>query len=160
MYEDSVHEAYWAALHTQVPVTVLAGGLLARADGCLAWVQNVRLYDAGVLFDMSLIVSPARLSELGMPYVNMTGHPGLMDEPPEVETRVVIDGVRTTSADGSLHNAGGDSSPGTSHATWWIPGVPASLVLVGISWPHAAFAGEHVMDAESWPDQIPEVLRI
>lgn len=161
-FDQSLHERVWRAFNSEVPVRADAHGLIARAEGCAAWVDAVDLYSSVLLLRTCLIVTPERAARAGTPHLSLAN--ALSEEDHAVAavvTTIDVDGHTFSEADGTIHHtSAGWSSSGQSHISWWLPSIPARELGVSIRASNLGLAGTVKFDASSWPSRTGPILSL
>jgi hypothetical protein len=161
-FDDLVHQRVWRAFNSEVPVRTGAYGVIARADGCAAWVDAVDVYSSVLLLRTCLIVTPERAARSGTQSFSWTRDMAEGDHAAlAVMTLVEVDGQQFSETDGTLHHgATGSSSSGRSHVSWWLPRVPAGELAVSVRASSVDLAGTIKFDTSSWPLTTARVLSL
>jgi hypothetical protein len=161
-FDDLVPDRVWRAFNSEVPVRTGAYGVIALADGCAAWVDAVDLYSSALLLRTCLIVTPERAARSGTQSFSWTRDIAEGDHAAlAVMTLVEVDGQPFSETDGTLHHgAAGSSSSGRSHASWWLPCVPAGELAVSVRASSVDLAGTIKFDTSSWPSKTARVLSL
>ena len=162
-FDEDLHERVWRAFNSELSVRTDAHGLIARSDGCAAWVDAVDVYSSVARVRTCLIVTPHRAARAGAA-PRFSWIPGL-DEPVDlgasVATAMQVDGHPLSTSDDTLHHtSAGWSSDGMSEASWWMPRIPTSELAVTISVPTLDLEGTVTFDTSSWSARVAQVLSI
>lgn len=162
MTRDDEYAVYWNAASTQMPVTVSDGGAVVITPGFLGWVDNIRAYEDGVTFDSYLLASIDHARWAGVPTPSFTGGMRFDEDPdpPLVEVFVVTEGRRVSSSDGTLHLVGGESSPGSAAASWWLPEIPSGGISVGFALATGGLSGRIELAADAWRQRSSSVRKL
>jgi hypothetical protein len=159
--KDDAHERVWRALNSEVPCRTSAHGLIARAEGCVAWVEAVDLFSTVLRFKTCLIVTPERAAKTGAPYFSFHDDPPDANGAAAVETLVDLGAHQFSQADGTLHSTGGSaSSSGISHVDFWLPFIPSEQLAVRVRASMLDLDGIIKFDASTWPSMTRPILSL
>lgn len=162
-FDEDLHDRVWRAFNSEVPVRTDAHGLIARSEGCAAWVDAVDVYSSVVLVRTYLIVTPHRAARAGTApsFSWIPGPTEPVDLGAIVATAIQVDGHTFNTSDDTLHHtSAGSSSAGMSNASWWTPRIPTSELAVTVSVPTLNLEGTVTFDTSFWPERVAQVLSI
>lgn len=151
------HEQYEQLVRTQVPRSVTLAYEPLEHASCLAWVDHVNLYDAGVQFRVNLICTEAVQRSVGH-LLHM--YRWNEDDVSDIEVSFTVDGLIEVSAAVNsapslpeidlIHAIGGNALPCRTSSLWWLPKIPRESLEARVIWTREKFEQSLVLDARDW----------
>lgn len=152
---------------SHVPVTLSDDWLIIEDESCLAWVDGVHLYRAGVMIKVAMIFSE-RLQQMAGKVVH--GYRWYPDDEVDVTTEFLVDGSTSgpTSVAQPFESAvrplvfplGGSGRPRRTANSWWLPAIPSRELTIALSWPAAAIKGSLTINTSRWHERAGEVRQL
>lgn len=137
-------------MNSEVPITTTANGLIARSEGCAAWVDAVYLYSSFLLVRTCLILRPDLLTEDPRGVLSLVDAGFDLDGPPEVQTTATVDTRPFSTSDATLEFCDAEGSTTRAQAVWMLPTVPRNRLEVDVLWPAGGLRGSIAFDATGW----------
>lgn len=145
-----------------IPVSLHGRETLAVRDGRGAWADAFRGYPGGFTFTMHYkwgSGSTAQADPDAWPEFA-----ALVREADPVTITARVDGhLRSSRVQGkdALHVFECYGVPGIGHATWWVPELPESALILGFAHPSIGFEGSARVDTSGWKSAVEEgVIRL